>query len=118
MLKLWLRELAEPLIPAHYYQACVSIGQELDDQSKLIQCQVEANAIIESLPGIYKENSNISLDINRKVVRYMIQFLKKVAEPQNQPITKMSAANIAMVFAPNFVRCPSDDPVIIFENTK
>lgn len=48
----------------------------------------------------------------------MLNFLKKVAAKENQPITKMSAANIAMVFAPNFVRCPSDDPVVIFENTK
>jgi hypothetical protein len=41
-----------------------------------------------------------------------------VADPANQPFTKMSFANIAMVFAPNFLRCPSDDPMVIFENTK
>lgn len=107
LLKLWLRELHEPLIPSQYYPACVAIGQKLDDPSKTSQCLKDAKDIIDSLP-----------EMNRKVVHFMIKFLKKVAEPQNQPITKMSAANVAMVFAPNFVRCPSDDPVVIFENTK
>lgn len=30
----------------------------------------------------------------------------------------MGVANLAMVFAPNFLRCPSDNPQVIFENTK
>ena len=30
----------------------------------------------------------------------------------------MSISNLAMVFAPNFLRCPSEDPQVIFENTK
>ncbi len=41
-----------------------------------------------------------------------------MTKPENQKRTKMTIANIAMVFAPNFLRCPSDDPFIIFQNTK
>ena len=31
---------------------------------------------------------------------------------------KMSLPNLAMVFAPNFLRCPDPNPQVIFENTK
>jgi len=33
-------------------------------------------------------------------------------------MTKMTVNNLAMVFAPNFLRCPSDNPQTIFENAK
>lgn len=33
-------------------------------------------------------------------------------------MTKMNVHNLAMVFAPNFLRCPSDNLAVIFENTK
>jgi hypothetical protein len=38
--------------------------------------------------------------------------------PENQPATKMTYDNLSMVWAPNFLRCPSDDPMVIFNNTK
>lgn len=52
LLKLWLRELAEPLIPSEYYQSCISIGQKLDNQSLRAECLHEANEIVDSLPGM------------------------------------------------------------------
>ncbi|KAI8899150.1 Rho GTPase activation protein [Globomyces pollinis-pini] len=107
LLKLWLRELEEPLIPAEYYSACITVGQMLDDKEKAEGAYKAAWDIVENLP-----------DINAGVCKYMIGFLKMVGKPENQPVTKMSPANIAMVFAPNFLRCPSDNPVVIFENTK
>jgi hypothetical protein len=107
LLKLWLRELSDPLIPDEFYPACIAVGQKMDFKEKEAECILEAKEIISGLP-----------DINRAVCKYMFDFLKLMAQPENQPFTKMTAANIAMVFAPNFVRCPSDDPVIIFENTK
>lgn len=33
-------------------------------------------------------------------------------------MTKMDASNLSMVFAPNFLKCPSTDPVVIMENTR
>ncbi|KAJ3151898.1 hypothetical protein HK101_001854 [Irineochytrium annulatum] len=103
LLKFWLRDLAEPLIPSDLYDACIAVGASEGTP----EAGSEAANIVERLP-----------DINREVANYMIRFLKIVAEPQNQPITRMTAANIAMVFAPNFLRCPSDNPTTIFENTK
>lgn len=104
LLKLWLRELTEPLIPADTYDSCVKVA--LKDQS-IEEVGPSALKIIDSLP-----------EINRNVCYYVLKFLRTIGEPVNQKITKMTVANIAMVFAPNFVRCPSDNPTTIFENTK
>lgn len=38
--------------------------------------------------------------------------------PENIEATKMGVENIAMVWAPNFLRCPSDDHTLIFQNTR
>lgn len=40
------------------------------------------------------------------------------AQPANVSVTKMDVNNLAMVMAPNCLRCQSDDPLIIFENTR
>ncbi len=45
-------------------------------------------------------------------------YKQKFADPQTIKLTKMNIHNLAMVFAPNFLRCPSDNLAVIFENTK
>lgn len=40
------------------------------------------------------------------------------AQPANVGKTKMDVNNLAMVMAPNCLRCQSDDPRVIFENTR
>ena len=55
-------------------------------------------------------------EVNRLTALYVVHFLKQVAV--DQEINKMSIPNLAMVFAPNFLRCPSEDPQIILNNTK
>ncbi|ORX57119.1 RhoGAP-domain-containing protein [Piromyces finnis] len=103
LLKLWLRELAEPLIPADAYDNCMEIGKKASNEN----IGTTAWELIDTLP-----------EINKRVISYMIDFLKVIAKQENQEYTKMSVANLAMVFAPNFLRCPSDNPQVIFENTK
>jgi hypothetical protein len=113
LLKLWLRELSEPLIPNMFYDACVEIGKgEITKPAN--EVLKEAKEIIASIPGNIYNN----IEINQKVVKYMIAFLQEVAKQENQTITKMTPANIAMVFAPNFLRCPVDDLSTIFQNQK
>jgi Rho GTPase-activating protein 39 len=97
LLKLWFRELHEPLIPPEYYDACVDNCENVDECIK----------IIESLP-----------EINKLVFTYLIRFLKVFAAPINVAITKMDASNLSMIMAPNCLRCKSNDPKTIIENTK
>ena len=97
LLKLWLRELEEPLIPAEYYERCVS---EASNAEKCLD-------ILDSLP-----------DVNRAVAYELLAFLRNFSLPENLEKTKMTVDNLAMVFAPSFLRCPSDNPTIIFGNTK
>ncbi|KAI9187909.1 hypothetical protein H9P43_002300 [Blastocladiella emersonii ATCC 22665] len=97
LLKYWLRELADPLVPMDTYDACLAVGKAGDVAG--------AVAILDALP-----------DANRRVARYLLAFLQGMAK--HAAVTKMSAANLAMVYAPSFLRCPFEDPAVILENTK
>nr|CAG8434818.1 933_t:CDS:2 [Entrophospora candida] len=97
LLKFWLRELAEPLIPNDFYERCINNSEDA----------VQTIEIIKQLP-----------EINRKIVIFIVNFLQLFAEPEVCKITKMHVSNLAMIFAPNFLRCPSDHLGIILKNTK
>ena len=97
LLKLWYRELYEPLIPSEYYEECI---RNCDKPSECVR-------IIECLP-----------EINKLVFTYLIRFLKVFAASENVAITKMDASNLSMIMAPNCLRCKSDEPKVIMENTK
>lgn len=45
-------------------------------------------------------------------------FWQVIGQKCNQTATKMNHDNLSMVWAPNFLRCPSEDPMTIFNNTK
>ncbi|XP_032646881.1 rho GTPase-activating protein 39 isoform X1 [Chelonoidis abingdonii] len=97
LLKLWYRELEEPLIPHEFYEQCITHYENPE----------AAIAVIHSLPRI-----------NKMVLCYLIRFLQVFVQPANVAVTKMDVNNLAMVMAPNCLRCQSDDPRIIFENTR
>ncbi|XP_043923259.1 rho GTPase-activating protein 39 [Protopterus annectens] len=97
LLKLWYRELEEPLIPHEFYEQCITHYENPE----------AAIDVIHSLPKI-----------NKLVLCYLIRFLQVFAQPANVTVTKMDVNNLAMVMAPNCLRCQSDDPRIIFENTR
>merc|ERR550534_76810 len=87
LLKLWYRELYDPLIPRDFYDRC--IGSQ-SSPSKAIQ-------LVWTLP-----------EINRLVLAYLIRFLQVFAAPENAAVTKMDINSLAMVMAPNCLRCESD----------
>lgn len=97
LLKLWYRELYEPLIPNEFYNSCI---ENCDKPENCIK-------IVEKLPNI-----------NKLVFTYLIKFLKIFALKENVAITKMDASNLSMIMAPNCLRCNSNEAKVIMENTK
>ncbi|XP_062504301.1 rho GTPase-activating protein 39-like isoform X2 [Corticium candelabrum] len=97
LLKLWFRDLCDPLIPQHYYDEC------LYNYSNV----ANALSVADSLPSL-----------NRQVLMYIVRFLQGFSRGEIVEHTKMDVSNLAMVWAPNFLRCPSTDPLEIFENTR
>lgn len=97
LMKLWLRELCDPLIPDEMYNECIMNSNDPDSCVR----------IVERLPTI-----------NRRVVLFLISFLQLFLEEKAQNITKMTPANLALVMAPNLLRCSSDSMSIVFTNAQ
>ncbi|KAI8973225.1 hypothetical protein BDF20DRAFT_837192 [Mycotypha africana] len=97
LFKFWLRDLAEPLIPAADYADCIQFAED----------PKTAIGIINRLP-----------DIHRRIALVTISFLQEFAKAEVIHCTLMNVNNLAMIFAPNILRCPSESLATVFENSK
>lgn len=97
LLKQWLRELYEPLIPDSLYHECVA-----EPMTSRRACD-----LVLRLPTLH-----------RLVLCYLIRFLQTFNKPDVVQHTKMDASNLAMVFAPNCLRCMASDPRTMFDNAR
>ncbi|KAG0203633.1 hypothetical protein BGX33_009014 [Mortierella sp. NVP41] len=95
LLRLWIRDLPEPVIPYDMYQQCIQGAQDKDAVTK----------VIASLPLWHKE-----------MITYLISFLKTFNNPTVKEATKMSLPNLAMVFAPTLLQCSSDDAPMLMNH--
>lgn len=82
LLKLWLTELIEPLIPSEYYIALTQHSQDW--------------GVIEKILAEFPP-------MNRKCLYYIINFLQLVMKEEDN---KMNAHNIAIVMSPTICRAP------------
>ncbi|KAG0704734.1 hypothetical protein DFH29DRAFT_1036948 [Suillus ampliporus] len=97
LLKLWLRELCDPLVPEEMYNDCITHSREPETCIQLVR----------RLPTI-----------NRRVVIFLISFLQFFLEEKVQAVTKMTSANLALVMAPNLLRCNSESMTVVFTNAQ
>ncbi|KAK0425008.1 hypothetical protein QR680_008977 [Steinernema hermaphroditum] len=97
LLKMWLRQLPTPLIPDNIYQRCLSVCDQPEECLKTM----------ELLPASHK-----------MVLAKLLWLLQVLAQEENVRHTKMDVSNLAMVMAPNILRCDSEDPSVIFLNTR
>ncbi|KAJ3425330.1 rho gtpase activation protein [Anaeramoeba flamelloides] len=86
-LKLFLRELFEPIFPVKVYNDCLKHTGKIDQELE----------IVKSLPPI-----------NLHLLAYIVKFLKDISVEEIAQKTKMGDQNLSMVFAPNLFRPPPD----------
>jgi len=82
LLKLWLRELPDPIIPNSVYNNATENVEK-------------ANDVFQNLPPY-----------NKTVITIVIQLIKELSKQDLVQTTKMDVDNLSMVFAPSFLRCP------------
>ncbi|XP_045883246.1 rho GTPase-activating protein 22 isoform X4 [Meles meles] len=102
LLKLYLRELPEPVVPFARYEDFLSCAQLLTKD--------EGEGTVE----LAKQVSSLPL-ANYNLLRYICKFLDEVQSHSN--VNKMSVQNLATVFGPNILRPQIEDPVTIMEGT-
>uniref|UniRef100_A0A671YGH9 Rho GTPase activating protein 22 n=1 Tax=Sparus aurata TaxID=8175 RepID=A0A671YGH9_SPAAU len=102
LLKLYIRELPEPIIPFSKYTQFLSCAQLLTkDKAMGI---LELGKQVKSLP-----------QVNYNLLKYICKFLDEVQSHSTE--NKMSVQNLATVFGPNILRPRVEDPVTMMEGS-
>ncbi|XP_068435823.1 rho GTPase-activating protein 24-like [Clinocottus analis] len=95
LLKLYLRQLPEPLVPYRRYQDFLLCGQKLSSDRTLVLA--ELRNLLHELPVA-----------NFNLLNFICQFLNEVQSYSGS--NKMSGQNLATVFGPNILRAKAEDP--------
>ncbi|XP_072770177.1 rho GTPase-activating protein 22 isoform X3 [Nerophis lumbriciformis] len=102
LMKLYLRELPEPVIPFCKYEDFLTCAQLLAKDEE------------EGVQELGKQVNTLPLP-NYNLLKYICKFLDEVQSHCNE--NKMSVQNLATVFGPNILRPKMEDPVTIMEGT-
>ncbi|XP_077438822.1 rho GTPase-activating protein 22 [Vanacampus margaritifer] len=102
LLKLYLRELPEPVIPFTKYAQFLSCALLLNKDKEM--GIIELGKQVKSLPKV-----------NYNLLEYICRFLDEVQS--HSDANKMSVQNLATVFGPNVLRPRVEDPVIMMEGS-
>ncbi|NXE92515.1 RHG24 protein, partial [Menura novaehollandiae] len=102
LLKLYLRELPEPVIPYAKYEDFLSCAKMLSKEEEAGLKELVKQ--VKSLPAV-----------NYNLLKYICRFLDEVQSYSG--VNKMSVQNLATVFGPNILRPKVEDPLTIMEGT-
>jgi len=101
LLKDWLRGLKDSLIPQTHYEMALQMAKKNEVKQEALE------VFLSQLP-----------EVNRETIKYLIKFLQELIDEKHSSKTKMNVENVAIVFAPTILKCPSDDPKLLLANSK
>ncbi|MES1911576.1 MAG: hypothetical protein MHM6MM_003989 [Cercozoa sp. M6MM] len=104
LLKEFLRELKEPPIVFEQYRNALALGQKDQEDTDLVAKERQLRALFEALPAP-----------NQALLRCVMSLCSKVAAAEK--VTRMTAENLAIVFAPGLLRDPSGSLQAMLQNT-
>ena len=105
LLKQWLRELKEPLIPNHLYEEAIDVGQRTEEGESPEKTVTE-----------FVGQMRVNYEPNYWALLYLVKFLRIFAAPKVAAQTGMNDDNLATIFAPNVMRSPpnmEEDAVLL-----
>jgi RhoGAP domain/RasGEF domain/SH3 domain/Ankyrin repeats (3 copies)/Ankyrin repeat len=97
LLKLFLRELPDPLVPFNFYDIVLAIQRDVADEGRRANY---LRSMVALLPGP-----------ERTLLARIVRLAASTST--NEFRTKMSPSNLAVVFGPTVCRSASDDPMAI-----
>ncbi|EIW82547.1 RhoGAP-domain-containing protein [Coniophora puteana RWD-64-598 SS2] len=125
LLKLWLRELLDPLVPAEMYNECITAAMPASKAAAAPGPTVLPAVLATSSAAAVAADPRACVDIvrrlpdvNRRVLLFVVSFLQMFLEEKVCRVTKMTSANLALVMAPNLLRCPSENMAVVFVNAQ
>ncbi|KAF7257463.1 hypothetical protein EG68_05394 [Paragonimus skrjabini miyazakii] len=118
LLKLWLRELAEPLIPAELQPLCLKTACEAE------MCESQ-NIRSGNMEGTRADPIQTCCQLVRKIpslkrrsLLHLIFLLQHLSKREHAAVSLMDPRNLATVIAPNLMRAGTTDPRELLENIR
>lgn len=99
LLRVYFRELEDPLFPSAQYQDFIKASQSGSVEDGIRELSNVLNMLPESIV---------------QVMKYLFSFLRLVA--QHSDANKMDAHNLAVVFGPTLLRIPSEQDMIAYQS--
>ncbi|PFX15089.1 SLIT-ROBO Rho GTPase-activating protein 1 [Stylophora pistillata] len=99
LLRVYFRELEDPLFPSSHYQEFIKASLSASVEDGIKEIVTALNSLPESVV---------------RVMEYLFSFLSLVSEHSDS--NKMDAHNLAVVFGPTLLRIPSEQDMIAYQS--
>ncbi|ELP86181.1 hypothetical protein EIN_328880 [Entamoeba invadens IP1] len=101
IIKAFIREISDGLVPSCFYQNCVEAGGEENIEKRI----KKVSKIVDALP-----------ETNKNMLWYLCDFLVEILK--HKDITQMDTVNLAVCFAPSVIYSNEVDPKFEMDNSK
>ncbi|KAG9351083.1 hypothetical protein JZ751_024973 [Albula glossodonta] len=103
VLKLYLRQLPEPLILFRYYNDFIGLAKEcqniiVDQAEEQVQISIELNRVIFKIKDLLRQLPSA----HYKTLQFLIGHLHRVTEKADE--NKMTASNLGIIFGPTLIK--------------